>query len=558
MSESPTEGDIPRLAVTSATDDAGITAVQECNIQRPEASVRQNRDDIGMAYDNTLLCKAHAVAYQTFAPVQKVPVEILAEIFIQCIPPLVIQGGMDGLYPPYGFGEELQQARSCIGQVCSRWNTILNREPRAWATLSIDELHPPPEIVHLWIKKSKSYPLDVTISRSYPQDNREAILKLLHQELWRIKVLIGDFWQDLVGTWPVRALFPVNVPTVAPMMEELTLLHDASNGMGRIHCPQVQTLGLRLTDDSVKALVDKPMLNVERVVVLCPTSPIIWHFKLLEAMPNLVFMSWNLLGVANDTELPAVPVVLQHLSSIGIASYYHHSATAFLESLDIPSLEYLDLAHYFESDIDHLDEALDALSENGTLRLRHLVLQNTSPMEENVNSVLNHLMHLETLKLTVQNRSVDAMLIALSPHNRDFSSACPKLETVELSFVNVSAGALVAFVERRVQSDEEEEAPGLVSCLKLSGIQCMDEEPCSRLTETHSLSIHLLSEDDQNCKLFLGLCPCSLLTSLLINRSRVVRSRDDMIWPHISTHPYVPSSDSYCYPICSEGRINSQ
>ena len=545
MSEGATEGDIPRPAIPSAT--AGITAVQleECNIQQQE--VIQNRDDIGIAHDKSLLAKAYAVGDQTVTPVQKLPVEILAEIFVQYIPPLVtLREERDTSSPPDEYGRELQQARSCLGQVCSKWNVILNKEPRAWATLSIDVLHPPPEIIHTWIKKSKSYPLDVAISRFYTEDNREVILKLLHQELWRIKVLIGDFWQETTfGTWPVSVLFPTNVSTVAPMLENLTLFHDASNGLGRIHCPQVQTLCLQLTDDLVKSLIDTPMPNVERVAVLCPTTPIIWHFRLLEALPNLVFLSWNLLGVANDTELPDEPVVLQHLSSLGVASYYYHSATAFLQSLNTPSLEYLDLAHYFESDIDHLDEALDALSENGTVRLRHLILQNTCPREENVDFVLNHLMHLETLKLTLQNRPVDAMLLALSPHNRDFSSACPRLETVELSFVLVSSETLIEFVERRVQSDSEEEAPGLVSCLKLSGIYCMDEEPCSRLTETHSLSIHLLPADDQSCKLFFGLCSCSLLTSLLINRSRVVRNRDDMIWPDLSTHPYVPSSDSY-------------
>ena len=72
-------------------------------------------------------------------------------------------------------------------------------------------------------------------------------------------------------------------------------------------------------------------------------------------------------------------------------------------------------------------------------------------MGENIYLVLNHLIHIETLRLTLQDRSVDALLIALSPHNRDFSSAYPKLEIVELSSVDVSAGTLVESV---VWSDE--------------------------------------------------------------------------------------------------------
>ena len=501
MSEGATEEDIPRLAITSATDDAGIAAVIERDIQRPE--VGQNGDNIGIGHDSSLLIKAHASGDQTFALVQKFPVEILAEIFVQCIPPLVLHK-KDNIFPPVGYGRELQRVRSSLGQVCPTWNIVLNEEPRAWTTLVFDDLLPTPDILSVWIKKSKSCPLDVMISRGHPQgDSNEVILKLLHQEFWRIRSLIGGFhvhWN--MDPWPLWALFPIDEPTVAPMLQKLTLLHDASNGgFGRIHCPQIHTLSLWTTDDSIKSLVDKPMLNTQRLSVLSPKSPITWHFRLLEALPNLVSMAWNLYE-PNDTELPAVPVVLQHLKYLTISSNEDHSARLFLRSLIIPSLEYLDFAHYYGSDIDQLNEALDILSEKGTIRLRHLILRNTSPMRENVSPVLNHLMHLETLKLTLQNRSVDAMLIALSPHNRDFSSACPKLKEVELSSVNVSVGTLIEFVERRVQSDLEESAPGLVTWLELSGIYCIDEGLCSRFAETHSSSVHLFPEEDNDCKFF--------------------------------------------------------
>ena len=52
----------------------------------------------------------------------------------------------------------LQQAHSCLGQVCSTWNIVLNEEPRAWATLSLDDLLPTTELISAWIKKSNVTP----------------------------------------------------------------------------------------------------------------------------------------------------------------------------------------------------------------------------------------------------------------------------------------------------------------------------------------------------------------------------------------------------------------
>ena len=77
--------------------------------------------------------------------------------------------------------------------------------------------------------------------------------------------------------------------TIAPMMQKLTLLHSSSNGgLGSMHCPQIHTLNLWASDDSVKSLVIKPMLNVQHHFVFYPRSSIIWHSRLLKALSNLI------------------------------------------------------------------------------------------------------------------------------------------------------------------------------------------------------------------------------------------------------------------------------
>ena len=50
------EEDIPRLAITSATDDAVITATRESHLQRSEG-IMKNGDEIGIAHNNGLVTK---------------------------------------------------------------------------------------------------------------------------------------------------------------------------------------------------------------------------------------------------------------------------------------------------------------------------------------------------------------------------------------------------------------------------------------------------------------------------------------------------------------------
>ena len=92
--------------------------------------------------------------------VHRLPVEILAEIFVQCIPPLVPSGP---LKLPQFETPPRHHIRASLAQVCRFWYTVLNNEPRVWGTLALDYINPNPEIVSLWLKKSKSCLLDVYV-----------------------------------------------------------------------------------------------------------------------------------------------------------------------------------------------------------------------------------------------------------------------------------------------------------------------------------------------------------------------------------------------------------
>ena len=96
----------------------------------------KQRDDnpTQLLADSSSLVQAHTVFDPIFAPVRKLPPEILGKIFIECIPSRQVHKG------PRSFdnGMHPQRIRTQLRRVCRVWNAILNNEPGAWATLVLD------------------------------------------------------------------------------------------------------------------------------------------------------------------------------------------------------------------------------------------------------------------------------------------------------------------------------------------------------------------------------------------------------------------------------------
>ena len=138
-----------------------------------------------------------------------------------------------------------------------------------------------------------------------------------------------------------------------------------------------------------------------------------------------------------------------------------------------------------------LNESPDTFSGDGNSNLHYLRLDGAMPKETKIHTILHRLNHLITLILNSQydHHSVDALLLALSPLNRDFSSVCPQLKTVELAGVCFSPSALEGFVKRRVKSDLDDPASDLVTCLALDDNCQIGEELRAHFAETYSSSI---------------------------------------------------------------------
>ena len=457
--------------------------------------------------DSSSLVHTHAISDPIYIdPVRKLPVEILAKIFIECIPSLV--HGSPGPSP----SDRPQQVRARLGRVCRWWNAILNDVPAVWATLVLGVRLPALETVSLWIKRSKSHPLDVSLQTNDWSGHTDMevagdpVVKMLHTELWRIR---SFFAEDFYDYNEISPLFPPDSLTEAPMMQSLMLQcgrHHPKGHLGHIHCPQLHTLTLQNCDKAVESLIFKPMQNLRVLTIINDLDDNMLYIKLLRALPNLVSLTWS-----NSVRLrhhhgdgpsgsglrlhAEQEVILRSLKSLTLrrGPWVQAVVVHFLKCLHVPSLEHLELGyhHLFNIHSGSLNRVLDVICGDGVVELRRLTLGKGALRGANFEAMWHHLKHLETLSISDADSDVSAnkLFIALSPRNRDFSSVCPQLKTVELC-VEISTGALIDFVQRRVKADLDDPGLGLVTCFKLSNIW-VDTEVSAQFAKSHSLSVHL-------------------------------------------------------------------
>ena len=471
--------------------------------------VRQGDDNpTQLLADTSSLVQAHHVFDPIFAPVRRLPPEILGKIFIECIPSWVHERPL----PSFDNGMHPQLIRARLGRVCRVWNTILNNEPAVWATLALENRLPALEIVSLWIKRSKSHPLDVSLQTDgwydYLDMDANAMVKIFRGELWRIRsFFVGDF----VNYHDISPLFPPDSSTEVPMMQSLTLQccdFDPKGLLGCIHCPQLRTLTLWNCGKAVESLISKPMQNLRVLTIINCYRDNMLYIKLLQALPNLVSLTWHW----DNSELPPhdeIPrVALPSLNSLAFRGCQWEIATRLLRHFDVPSLEHMEFKDFNDFDDFNvhrgsLNTVLDVIRGDGAVQLRRLTLGRGALRGANFHAMWPHLKHLEIIfiKDPDSNVSADELFISLSPRDHDFSSVCPQLKTLELSCLEISTGALVDFVQRRVKSDLGDPAPGLVTCLRLSNMWVdkngwvdrvwFDKEVSAQLAKTHGSSVHL-------------------------------------------------------------------
>ena len=466
-------------------------AIKSRNMKRGKL-IRGINDEIAtLRARRRRLIAASTIGKATIAPIRKIPVEVLEEIFFQCIPPFdskLVETEEYHLYP--------QDVSKLLGNVCKEWGTIINDSPRLWSSIFISREPSAAEDVCQLLTKSKSHPLDIVIeSNELGPDQKMPVstdvIAMLRRELWRIRTLRA--YMDLESE-----LFPPGFSLHAPLMRSFahsSWKYDpqADMDLSGAYCPQLRSVSLMDSDSIIRVFTANPMQSVRHLLLNVGTNGAL-YLRFLNSLSHLVSLHWY---TSSDEEEPLeapLTVTLQCLKSLHVDA--SKSTMQLLPHLHTPSLESLALFCYDGCRFDispPIDDIIDIICRDGVVKLRRLYITD-GEFEPHTTRMLRKLDHLDTL---VINRSFFAVHLVDALKVHGYVSLCPKLTTLVLENIRVPLASIDDFVHHRTLADSEEPAPGFVTCLKLHGELFSDHmQDFQHLLQTHSATIHITSKDD--------------------------------------------------------------
>ena len=186
------------------------------------------------------------------APIRKLPVELLAEIIIKCIPPLPTKSRRSRSMSRSEAQVYPEDVGELLGTVCRAWRTIINDEPRIWSTVILDKEIQAPEDINQLLKKSKSHPLDIFLEPCFwfsiaDQENYDVVFKMLHSQLWWTRTFIADmrsFPRAVSG-----GIFPQGFSVNALMMQTFSHIRNSNppvkHDLGTFHGPRLRSIILK-------------------------------------------------------------------------------------------------------------------------------------------------------------------------------------------------------------------------------------------------------------------------------------------------------------------------
>ncbi|KAG8974558.1 hypothetical protein FRC05_007190 [Tulasnella sp. 425] len=154
-----------------------------------------------------------------FQPMEMIPVEILVEILVYCLPPL--------------FDSQTRQ-RTTLALVCRRWNTVVEETPILWSSITNEDT---PSQVERSLARSNKHPIDVigywtTDGLFYEEDTLAEIrsfFELVHCHMGRWRHVSLELVSDIPlgrtgGSAPLLESLEVGCGADSPAVGELVTL----------------------------------------------------------------------------------------------------------------------------------------------------------------------------------------------------------------------------------------------------------------------------------------------------------------------------------------------
>ena len=305
--------------------------------------------------------------------IRKLPIDILQEIFIACLP-TAHNAVMSRWEPPI-----------LLTQICSSWRNVAHTTPQLWKSIHIavpcnrsgrfsgeysnfpstqeEHIDQRSEAVQEWLSRSGAHPLEISVGHW-----GTSALDGFYDKIIDSLILYSERWKDVRVSAPFQALVPVAVlpPSKVPLLESLSLncppvhpftQHDPQSvwmTSGVLKAPKLRELWLRglwlaqLNEDVTRLPINWSQLtNISLEGSAWGASSgslsISRAYNLLSLCPNLITCRLEIVTAFNELPLePDAPLIsLPFLTKLSIREESANLSELFT-LLHFPSLDYIE------------------------------------------------------------------------------------------------------------------------------------------------------------------------------------------------------------------------
>ena len=513
-------------------ETAGIKARLEAQIDEMKAIEQEiatlEARVVNLKAQRMDLEKRCAVGEALLAPIRKIPMEILEEIFVQSIPRLFLDGilvelGHANVGPLDLFEEHPHDARTRLGAVCRKWRNVTETAPRVWSTISLDRPLPPDiGIVDKWLRRSRSCPLDLYIRPClwFKDKNRNHlpdIFSLLRREIPRLRSFLCrvKYYDEIHPLFPPYEFTEASNLAVFGVLCNGTVEEAEGPGTGTIHALKLQSIILSEFEGMLNAFTDMSLSTLQRLTTIVTNKASSSYLPTLALCGNLEFLHWTecqgyLSGSDSDSDSDSetdgendivgrlhTKVTLPALKQMAFGAAGIESPPEFFGSIRVPALENLTFdPSCFREPGYHLPAAgllksllLDSFSSLQQLELLNALLSGPETME-----LFNQLVNLATIR-TDDCRLEPPFFDALNPRANTSAAACPRLVKLTIVHCQYPIFDFVDFIQHRTQPDVEERSPGYLTSVEVEAdVNALEAEHTQQLLalqQTHGCTLRL-------------------------------------------------------------------
>ncbi|KAJ7593373.1 hypothetical protein C8J56DRAFT_1045833 [Mycena floridula] len=397
------------------------------------------------------------------SPIRRLPVEVLGEIFLRCLP--------DHLF----IIPSPRSAPLLLGQICRSWRALNLNMPRMWSSISIKisvdatviKRSVDPSLIELWLQRSTLFPLSFRITENLTSEELDQASNSIttadvlvpfipHYSRWQTIRLDSTDWRIKSGLHQLpRALPP-------PLLQNLTVARDywiqedVENLRILLSAPGLQELTWRcrhsrLDPISVIPLASMTSLWLDGFVVL-------EQFRFtLEKCPSLVSCHF---AVLSDKPDEYRPILLPRLTSLDLT--VSGKLEIVLDGVTTPALKSLKLAKSIPATTPdgrfwHVEKVAKLVKSATNLEIIELV--NSDVVAGEFIELLRLIPTLRELAISGDGDYLTMDVLDALTHRHGLTNAegehlcclCPKLKCIKLWSPSLSApdGRFADMVESR-------------------------------------------------------------------------------------------------------------